>query len=214
MSPQIIHLVDDDASFLRATSRMLRASGYEVSIHSSAADLLSGLSPDPEGCVVTDLAMPGIDGIALQQALEQHGSAMPVVFLTAHGDIPSTVRAMRRGAEDFLTKNAPKKDLLAAIERALERNTRERATRARLRDIRRRFDALSVRELEVLRYVVRGRLNKQIAADLGIHERTVKLHRTAVTTKLRVHSAAELANLCRDAAIFAEERSDTFPKGQ
>lgn len=214
MTPQVVYLVDDDASFLRATSRMLRASGYQVSIHSSAQEFLSGLRPDAAGCVVTDLAMPGTDGIALQQSLERHDSALPVVFLTAHGDIPITVRAMRRGAEDFLTKNAPRKDLLAAIDRALERDAREHATRTRVRELRGRFDTLSARELEVLSHVVRGRLNKQIAADLGIHERTVKLHRTAITTKLGVHSAPELANLARDAGIFEEEQTKTFPKGQ
>ena len=190
----LVHLVDDDASFGRSLARLLGASGFRVRSFSSGAELLAAVSPESEGCVVADLAMPGIGGLELQERLAQGGVPLPVVFLSGNGDIPSSVRAMRGGAVDFLEKHAPQEDLLAAVRRAL-------ASGRQAAELRRRFAALTEREREVLRHVVRGRMNKQIAADLGIHERTVKLHRTALTTKLGVRSAAELATLARDAGI-------------
>ncbi|MFO1460853.1 MAG: response regulator [Verrucomicrobiota bacterium] len=196
-----VFVVDDDASFLRSLSRLLRASGYSVVARASAAELLASLTPGTRGCIVTDLRMPGMDGMALQDALLQRGSPLPVVFLTGHGDIPVTVQAMRRGAEDFLTKTAPKEQVLAAVERALARDERENAARQRRDALRRRFETLSPRECEVLRGVLAGNLNKQIAADLGIHERTVKLHRFGVTEKLGVHSVAELTRLAQEAGF-------------
>lgn len=197
--PATVFIVDDDISFLRAISRLLRASGFHVVIHNSAAEFLAELRPDMLGCVVTDLMMPGMDGMALQQALREAGNPLPVIFLTGHGDIPTTVQAMRGGAEDFLTKQAPKAELLAAVTRALAHNLQDRARRAHLRELRQLFGLLTEREREVLRHVVQGQLNKQIAADLGIHERTVKLHRTNLTTKLKVHSVAELTRLVQAA---------------
>src|SRR5207248_1999290 len=188
----VIHIVDDDASFLRATSRLLRASGFAVKTFASAADFFSQRDQDAVGCLVADLQMPGMDGLELQSALARTRNPLPILFLTGHGDIPSTVRAMRGGAEDFLEKRASKERLLDAVNRALARDVREREDRARQGELRALFAALTKRELEVLGHVVLGRLNKQIAADLCIHERTVKLHRTAITTKLRVQSAAEL----------------------
>jgi FixJ family two-component response regulator len=207
----VVHVVDDDASFLVSVSRMLRAAGYTVRTFSSATDLLAQVSDVP-GCVIADLRMPGLDGLELQTALAT-ASSMPVIFLTGQGDIPATVRAMRQGAEDFLTKLAPKEDLVGAVERALARDARQRQERTRTMEVRARLDVLTPREREVLRHVVRGRLNKQIAADLGIHERTVKLHRTAITVKLRVRSVAELTLLAQEAGEF-QEGSPTFPKGQ
>ena len=208
----VLYVVDDDASFLTAVSRMLRAAGYTVRTFPKAEDLLAQLSDTP-GCVIADLRMPGLNGLDLQAALAQHANAMPVIFLTGHGDIPTTVRAMRQGAEDFLTKRAPKEDLLEAVQRALTRDARQRAERTRLRALRARFDALTPRERDVLRHVVQGRQNKQIAADLNINERTVKLHRTAITTKLEVRSVAELTRLVQAAGAL-EETLPTFPKGQ
>jgi two-component system response regulator FixJ len=180
----IVQIVDDDPSFLVATSRLLRASGFAVKTFSSASDFLAQHDTDAPGCVLADLQMPEMNGLDLQSALARSHNLLPILFLTGHGDIPSTVRAMRGGAVDFLEKRAPKEKLLDAVRRALARDAREREERARQRELRARFDALSQRELEVLSHVVQGRLNKQIAADLGIHERTVKLHRTAITTKL------------------------------
>ena len=154
------------------------------------------------GCVVTDLQMPGMNGLELQAALRRSANPLPVIFLTGQGDIPATVNAMRSGAEDFLTKRAPKEELLAAVERAFQRDAQERQQREQLRSLRRRFDELSQRELEVLAHVVQGRMNKQIAADLNINERTVKLHRTNITRKLAVQSVAELTRLVDEAGMF------------
>ena len=201
-SPQpTVFVVDDDVSFLRSVSRLLRASGFRVAIHNSAAEFLAELRADTSGCVVSDLKMPGMDGMALQEALHKAGSPMPILFLTAHGDIPHSVQAMRDGAEDFLTKHAPREKLFAAVNRALARNQQERAQRARLQALRQPFELLTGREREVLQQVVQGKLNKQIASDLGIHERTVKLHRTAITHKLKVHSVAELTRMVQEAGL-------------
>jgi FixJ family two-component response regulator len=191
----IVHIVDDDPSFLVAVARMLRASGFVVKTFASAAEFLAQPELDVPGCVLTDLQMPRVSGLDLQEALAKAGHRIPVVFLTGRGDIPASVHAMRHGADDFLTKRAPKQKLLEAVNRALVRDARERAERARVQRLRARFEVLTEREREVLQHVLRGQLNKQIAADLGIHERTVKLHRTAITTKLRVSSVAELTKL-------------------
>ncbi|HOW17934.1 MAG TPA: response regulator [Phycisphaerae bacterium] len=195
----IVYLVDDDPSFLTSMSRLLRASGYEVRTFTSAEAFLSRLAPDATGCVVADLRMPGQSGLDLQDALAKAGCPMPVVFLTGHGDIPTSVRAMRHGAEDFLTKRAPRNQLLAAVRRALNRGTRENAENLRVRELRDRLDRLTPREREVLELVVQGKMNKQIADELGIHERTVKLHRTSITSKLEVRSVAELTRLVLEA---------------
>lgn len=199
--PVTVYVVDDDDSFLRSLTRLLRAAGYTVTAHSSATELLASLTTGTRGCILTDLRMPGMDGMALQDALLRKGSPLPIVFLTGHGDIPVTVQAMRRGAEDFLTKTAPREQVLAAVERALARDEREHSARQRRETLRRQFETLSPRECEVLRGVLAGCLNKQIAADLGIHERTVKLHRSGVTAKLGVHSVAELTRLAQEAGF-------------
>jgi FixJ family two-component response regulator len=201
-----VFIVDDDASFLRSLSRLLRAAGYAVQVFESAETFLAQLGPELSGCVVVDLQMPGLDGLELQAVLAASVNPLPVVFLSAEGDIPTTVQAMRHGAEDFLTKLAPKEQLLDAIRRALARAAQERQQREQRRELGARFAALSPRELEVLAHVVRGRLNKQIADDLGIHERTVKLHRTNLREKLRVHSVAELARMADAAGIFKGDR--------
>ena len=197
----VVRIVDDDAAFLVAVARLLKAAGYAVRTYPSAAELLANLEDDA-GCVVADLRMPGMDGLDLQGALSREANQLPVIFLTGEGDIPTTVKAMRQGAEDFLTKRGPKEDLFAAVDRALARDARQREERARRRALHARIDTLTPRERDVLRHVVGGRLNKQIAADLGISERMVKLHRTAITTKLQVRSVAELARLVQAAGLF------------
>jgi len=191
----LVRIVDDDASFLTAVGRLLRASGFAVRTFASAAEFLAQPEFDVPGCVLVDLQMPGLSGLDLQEALARERHPLPVIFLTGQGDIPTSVHAMRRGAEDFLTKLAPKADLLAAVTRGIDRDARERTGRARLDAQRARLDALTPREREVLQHVVGGKPNKIIACDLGIHERTVKLHRTAITTKLGVSSVAELTKL-------------------
>jgi len=207
-SSATVHLVDDDQSFLTGMSRFLRAAGFTVSACESGTELLSRVSPQTRGCVVADLAMPGINGLELQALLAGGGVTMPVVFLTGHGDIPSSVRAMRGGAVDFLEKLAPREHLIAAITSALARDAGTHAACLRLAERQRRLAALTHRERQVLALVVAGKMNKQIAATLGIHERTVKLHRTAITTKLGVHAVAQLAVLASEAR-FAD--ADTPP---
>ena len=207
-----VHIVDDDAPFLEAVSRLLRASGFAVRTFGSASDFLAQRAEDAPGCVLADVRMPGMNGLELQAALARSSNPLPILFLTGHGDIPSSVRAMRDGAEDFLEKRAEKAQLLEAVKRALARDAREREARNRQRELRARFGKLTAREFEVLGHVVRGKLNKQIAGDLGIHERTVKLHRTAITTKLAVQSVAELTRLTDEAGLLTESKP-TFPKG-
>lgn len=201
MSRPVVHVVDDDASFLRSVTRLLGASGYQVAAFSSVDEFLERRDPEAAGCVVTDLQMPRRSGLDLQEALGRSGRSLPVIFLTAKGDIPTTVRAMRGGAEDFLTKRAPKAQLLGAIDRALQREQREALERDRSSASRSKLGTLTARELQVLSGVLRGLLNKQIADDLGLAERTVKHHRGALTRKLGVQSAAELALLVRDAGV-------------
>jgi|SRR5438270_9246133 len=201
MADSTVFLIDDDASFLTATTRLLRGLGYSVKPFESAKAFLKEISPADQGCVVADLQMPDFSGLDLQKALAATENPLPIIFLTGHGDIPSTVKAMRGGAEDFLTKRAAKEELVAAIQRALARDYLEREKRARLRELRGRFATLTDREVEVMRHVVRGEMNKQIAADLGINERTVKLHRTNLTRKLRAPSVAELTRIAQEIGL-------------
>jgi FixJ family two-component response regulator len=204
MNPAIVHLVDDDESHLRALARLLTAQGFLVRAHASGKSLLEAMATDARGCVVADLDMPGMDGLVLQRALRESGFYLPVVFLTGHGDIPSTVSAMREGAVDFLEKHAPSDKLIDAINRALERGRLEIARRVEADSRAQRFARLTRRELEVLREVVKGLMNKQIAAALGVSERTIKMHRTAISQKVGVHSVAQLVTLTREARLFEE----------
>jgi FixJ family two-component response regulator len=204
---RVVFVVDDDASFRTAVTRMLRTAGHAVQSFACASDFLSHVCGHPtegSGCVLADLRMPGLDGLQLQQWCAGSGVSLPFVFLTGQGDVPSAVSAMRQGAIDFLDKWAPQPVLLAAIERALESDARARSSRARRAQLEQRFAALTERETEVLAQVVQGRMNKQIAAALGIHERTVKLHRSAITAKLGVRSVAELTSLTRQVGRFEE----------
>jgi FixJ family two-component response regulator len=203
-----VYIVDDDESFLRSVARLLQASGCTVQTFTSAEKFLDSHAPERSGCVLTDLHMPGRNGLELQEALAKSANPLPVVFLSAQGDIPVTVQAMRRGAEDFLTKFSPKDQILEAVSRALARSAQDRQAREQLQALRARFDALTTRELEVLEQVVRGRMNKQIADDLGINERTVKLHRTNLTRKLQVPSVAELTRLVDEAGLFQGKRTE------
>lgn len=197
----VVFVVDDDAGFRTSLVRMLTACGHAVEGFASAVELLARLRSDavPAGCVLADLDMPGINGLELQETLATSRDPLPVVFLTGKGDIPSSVLAMRHGAEDFLTKLAPREKLLAAIDRALKRDVDERTKRGRQRDLQERFAQLTPREHEVLAHVLQGALNKQIAADLGIDERSVKRHRTSFMAKLGVDSVARLAELAHSA---------------
>ena len=205
-----VHIVDDDPSFLLAIARFLRASGFRVETYPSARNFLDRSRGDEPGCVIADLQMPDIDGLELQSALAEGQSPLPVLFLSGHADTASTVRAMRGGAEDFLEKTAERSVLLDAVRRALARDRQAREEWLQRRALRALFDAISPREREVLGHVLRGRLNKQIAGDLGIHERTVKVHRKSIMTKLNVRSVAALARLSQEAGV-AMPGEATFP---
>lgn len=201
----VVHIVDDDTSFLIAISRLLRAEHFAVHTYASPTKFLARRPLDGPGCVVIDLEMPEMSGLDLQQLLAKSDDPMPIVFLTGHGDIPTSVRAMRQGAEDFLTKRASKEELLAAVKRALARDAHMRAEQIRLRELRVPFDTLTPREREVLSHVLSGQLNKQIAVDLGIDERSVKRHRTSIMSKLQVKSVAELTRLVHESGVQSNQ---------
>ncbi len=192
---QTVFVVDDDASYLTGMRRLLRGAGYTVECYTSATEFLAQRSTQAAGCVVTDLHMPDMDGLELQTTLADSADPLPFVFVSGRGDTPATVEAMREGAEDFLDKTAPKEKLLVAIERALARDALERAGRVQHQNLLARFEQLTPRENEVLAGVLRGCLNKQIAAEMGIDERSVKRHRSNLTRKLDVSSVAELVQL-------------------
>ena len=211
-SKQTIFIVDDDPSFLSSMTRLLRAMHYAVASFPSATAFLAQRSAQMTGCVIADLQMPGMDGMALQQALAQSENPLPIIFLTGQGDIPTSVQAMRLGAEDFLQKTVRKEELLVAIERAMTRDIRERNQRIHQSELLQHFKQLTPRENEVLAHVLRGRLNKQIAADLGIDERSVKRHRNNLMNKLHIRSVAELVQLAVKVGIVSdrEEPSDSL----
>jgi FixJ family two-component response regulator len=196
-----VFLVDDDPGVLKALSRLLRARGYDVQSFTSAADFLSNHDTRIPGCAVLDVSMPDLDGLELQQALTEGGSRRPVIFLTGHGDIPTSVRAMRAGAIDFLTKPVIDADLLAAIARAAILDSESRQASAERESVNARFAMLTPREHEVMTHVIAGRLNKQIAGDLGTVEKTIKVHRGRVMEKLGVRSVADLVRLAGKVGI-------------
>jgi len=206
----IVYLVDDDPSILRALTRLLRAGGHAVNAFRSPRDFLAEHDAAAPGCVVLDLAMPGLNGLELQTALAAAGVQRPIVFLSGHGDVPSSVRAMKAGAVDFLTKPVSEQDLLAAIGRAIESDRTMRRARAELRAIGERLNTLTPREREVLRHVVSGQLNKQIAADLGTVEKTVKVHRSRVMEKMGVRSLADLVRMAERMGITSGQ-PDSHP---
>jgi len=187
-----VHVVDDDASFLRAISRRLEAAGFQVAAFDSAEAFLTRRSDLP-GCAVLDLRMPGAGGLELQEALSRSKEPLPVIFLTGHGDVSSSVRAMKRGAVDFLTKPVDGDELVEAVRRAIAVDAQVRAQRRTVRDLRARYERLTPRERQVFALVARGLANKQIAAELGTSERTVKAHRAQVMEKTGATSVADLA---------------------
>jgi FixJ family two-component response regulator len=196
-----IFLVDDEPPVVRALERLLRAAGYEVQGFLSSRAFLEQHDPAIPGCAVLDIAIDGMNGFELQELLADSRCERPVVFLTGRGDIPMSVRAMRAGAVSFLMKPVQGEELLDAIRLALEKDSNAREVRGRLAAIERRLATLTAREREVLEHVVAGRLNKQIAADLGTAEKTVKVHRGRVMEKMRVRSVAELVRICDQAGV-------------
>jgi FixJ family two-component response regulator len=190
-----VFVVDDDEAVRKAVSRLLRSAGITAAVFASPREFLAQYNPATPGCLVLDMAMPGFDGLQLQTALNEKGCILPIIFLTSHGDVSKSVQAMKQGAFDFLSKPVKDKDLLAAVRAAIERDTVARREQAKFSEIRACLDTLTPREREVLEHVVSGKLNKQIAGDLGITEATVKMHRAHVMTKMKVQSVAELARL-------------------
>lgn len=196
-----VFVVDDYAPVRSSISRLLRAAGFVVAVFASADAFLARYDPSVWGCLVLDLAMPALNGLELQRILAEAGSLLPIIFLTGQGDIPKGVQAMKQGASDFLTKPVNDEDLLAAVRTAIEKHRGIRREQAELSEIRARLATLTPREREVLEYVVAGKLNKQIAGDLGTVEQTIKIHRAHVMQKMQVRSVAELVRLTQRCGI-------------
>ena len=187
--------MDDDPAVLKSLARLLRSARLAVATFSSPREFLDRHDPNVPGCLVLDVAMPGLNGLELQQALIASGHELPIVFLTGHGDIPMSVQAMKSGAVDFLTKPVNDDDLLKAIRAAIDKDHLQRQARAEIAEIQQRLATLTPREREVLEHVIAGQLNKQTAADLGTVEKTIKVHRARVMEKMKVQSVAELVRL-------------------
>jgi RNA polymerase sigma factor (sigma-70 family) len=200
----LIHVVDDDVAYRVAVSRLLEASGYRVALYASANQLLENPPAAEPGCILLDVQMEGLSGLQLQERLVELGHRLPIVFLTGHADVPASVRAIKAGAEDFLTKPAPKKVLLAAVQRALARFRAAQEKSDRDDALHARLATLTPREREVFGLVVRGKLNKQIAHQLGASERTIKAHRHAIMRKLQMPSLAQLVSFAERLGVLAE----------
>lgn len=189
-----VFVVDDDASVRKALARSIQVAGLNVKTFASAREFLDQGSPESPGCLVLDVRMPGLSGLDLQAELNSRNIRTPIVFITGHGDIPLSVKAMKGGAVDFLTKPFKVANLLEVIQEALKKDARLQASRAEQAEVQRRIQTLTPREREVLGLVVKGLLNKQIAAELGAAERTVKVHRGRMMQKMQVGSVAELVH--------------------
>ena len=193
--PGFVHIVDDDASFATAIERRLKHDGYEVATYPSAQQLLDSLPSDSVlGCIILDVRIPGLSGPELQGHLNELGSTLPIIFVTGYPDVRTTVNAVKAGAEDFLTKPVASDTLLRAVERAVARHEVARGQKVRLETVRALLARLTPRERQVFDLVVRGRINKQIARELGAAERTIKAHRQRVMEKMEVRSVAELVS--------------------
>jgi FixJ family two-component response regulator len=199
----LIHVVDDDESLRTAVLRLLDAAGFEAIGYASTGDFLLNPLPDRPGCVLLDVRMPGPSGLDLQAALQRQGVTLPVVFLTGYADVGSSVQAMKAGAVDFLAKPVERDTLLAALQRAIARDAIQRTARDEASRLRARFASLTSREREVFDRIVAGRLNKEIADELKIGERTVKAERAKVMAKLGVGSAAELGRLAERLGLLS-----------
>jgi FixJ family two-component response regulator len=203
----VVHIVDDDASFRTAISRVLQASGYAVVDYDSAADFLQSIPDAEPGCLLLDVKMPAFGGLELQQELAKLSPPWPIIFMTGHGDVSTSVRAIKAGAEDFLSKPIPRETLLEAIERALSRFETIQQSQGRLDALKALIAKLTPRESEVFMLMVRGKMNKQIAHSLGTSERTIKYHRQTIMQKLGVKSFAEAVSVAERAGMLTPQAS-------
>jgi len=202
--PGTIHVVDDDASFRSAVERRLKKAGYVVATYTSAQQLLDRLPGDvDQACILLDVRIPDVNGPELQVRLGKLGSTLPIVFVSGYADIPITVQTIKAGADDFLTKPVSSMQLISAIEQAMARHDTARSVRLKLESVRRLLDTLTPRERQVFESVVRGRMNKQIAQQLGATERTIKAHRHRVMEKMKVQTLAELVSAAERLGVLA-----------
>jgi len=209
MTEGTVFVVDDDRAVLKGLARLLRSAGFDACCFDSAESFLAAHDAARPGCAILDLALGGLSGVDLQQTLLDSGCERPIIFLTGRGDVPSSVRAMKSGAVDFLTKPVNDEDLLNAVRMALAKDQAGRAAQAERATIDGRLAALTKPEREVLQHVISGQLNKQIAARLGIAEKTIKVHRGRLMAKMRVRSLAELVRLAERAGVAPAERRPT-----
>lgn len=206
-SSATVHVVDDDVSWRHSARRLLSVAGYRVVLYESAESFLQAAATDAAGCLLLDLRMPGLSGLQLQQQLAQLRRKLPVIFVSGHGDIAATVLAIKSGAEDFLTKPVDTELLLRAVGQAVERDRQQRGRREQLDALRDRVDTLTPSERRVFDLMVRGKLNKQIAAELGTAERTVKWHRHNLMQRLQLQSLAEVVAVAERLGLLgADER--------
>src|SRR6202047_126342 len=204
----IVFVVDDDPSVRRAIKRLVESVGLHVELFGSATEFINSSRPDVASCLVLDIRLPGISGLDFQRELVQAKNEIPMIFITAHGDIPMTVRAMKAGAVEFLTKPFRDQDLLDAIQVGLERDRALRQRQAEKAVLRERFESLTPREREVLPLIVPGLLNKQIAAEIGTTEATIKVHRSQLMRKMGADSLPELVRMAERIGISGSERSE------
>jgi FixJ family two-component response regulator len=202
-APALVFVVDDDASVRKSLARLVKAAGYGAETFASVRDFLARRPHEGPCCLVLDVRMPGLTGLDLQEALRAAGQRVAIVFITGHRDVPVSVKAMKGGAVDFLTKPVDEGTLLGAIQQAVARTLADRSQQARVTEIRKRITTLTAREADVFALVVTGMLNKQIGAELGIAEKTVKVHRARVMEKMRAGSLAELVRLASEGRVIA-----------
>ena len=207
-SEPVVAVVDDDPSVRRGLERLIRSVGWKAESFESAQEFLERRRTEPPSCVVLDLQLPGLSGLDLQKRMAEAGLYTPIVFLTGHGSIPASVQAMKAGAIEFLTKPFDEQDLLKAIEEAIEQDRRTRRQHADMRDLRDRYESLTAREKEVMRQVVSGLLNKQIAANLRITEDTVKFHRGHIMRKMCADSLPDLVRMAESLGIGSNQRPE------